>query len=300
MPMSPEKIDKLLLLLLRLGAFLCFAGWSWGHLYWEGPCGALLWNEATHAFAEEQGVGWDEFVGSGADDGWVQKWIRRIGLLYPIFALLTLTVRRGSRVQMASLVGGSVLLVVLSYAKYVGAQRQLPMFIEHGGQMLAPVLLILGLALGPRHRATVITAMVAFVMTFAGHGLYAAGLWPTPATFIAMTSVILGVGPEVAKTILLVAGVLDFLVCIGFLIPLLRAPSALYAAVWGLLTAIARPVAGMSLELNYWGADQFLHEAVLRAPHFLIPLYLFMLWCQPWKQESAVVTAEADPTEAMS
>ena len=47
----------------------------------------------------------------------------------------------------------------------------------------------------------------------------------------------------------------------------------------------------MSLSLNYWGADQFLHEAVLRAPHFLIPLYLFLLWKKP----ASAPAAEANP-----
>ena len=57
-------------------------------------------------------------------------------------------------------------------------------------------------------------------------------------------------------------------------------------------TALARPVAGMSLSLNYWGADQFLHEAVLRAPHFLIPLYLFFLWCSRSRNAPADTAAD--------
>ena len=180
---------------------------------------------------------------------------------------------------------GSGLLTVLSYAKYVASQRQLPMLVEHGGQILMPILLVLALTFGARHRGTIITAMVAVLMTFAGHGSYALGLWPTPATFYAMISVCLHVEYETAKTILRVAGFLDFLVCVGILIPLIRRPAVLYAAIWGLLTAIARPVAGMSWGLYYWGADQFLHEAVLRAPHFLIPLYLLALWSKPRQVE---------------
>jgi hypothetical protein len=93
-----------------------------------------------------------------------------------------------------------------------------------------------------------------------------------------MTAVILRVDYQAAKAFLHAAGVLDFLVCIGILVPVLRRQSALYAAIWGLLTSVARPAAGMSVHLRYWGADQFLQEAVLRAPHFLVPLFLFFLW----------------------
>lgn len=277
--MAPLNPDQLLLLFIRLGGFGCFAGWAWVLFYWEGPYGVLLWQDATFALAEKIGISWDEFVGSGAHDGLVQTWHSRIGWLYLICAILTLTVREKSRIQMAGLIGGAGLLVMLSYAKYLSANQQLPMFVEHGGQMLIPVILVLALAFGVRHRATVITAMVAFVMIFAGHGAYALGYpCPTPANFLGMTSIILHLEAETARIFLRVAGLLDILVCIGLFFRPLRRASALYAAVWGFLTALARPVAGMSPGLNYWGADQYLHEVVLRAPHFMIPLYLLFLW----------------------
>lgn len=300
---SEQDLHNPLIILLRLGAFLCFAGWTWAHFYWEGPYGILLWQDATYGFAGRLGINWDEFVGTGADDGFVQKWIARIGWLYLACTVVTVTVRKGSWIQMVALVGGSGLLIILSYAKYVTSQRQLPMFIEHGGQILIPILLVVALALGVRHRVTVITSVVALVMTFAGHGCYALGLWPPPATFHAMTSVILGVEYDSANTMLRTAGVLDFLVCIGIFVPHLRRPSALYAVVWGFLTAIARPVAGMSLSLNYWGADQFVHEAVLRAPHMFIPLFLFFLWREPRRDENVAprsgLTTESDDSGSM-
>lgn len=276
--MNESKHDNLPIACLRLGAFLCFAGWTWEHYYWEGPYGVILWHDSTFELATRFGVTWEEFVGSGADDGLVQIWISRMWWLYLACTVLTLTVRKKSWIQMSGLVAGSGLLVVLSYTEYVAAQYQLPMFIEHGGQMLMPILLVMALAIGGRRRITVIIAVLALIMTFAGHGSYAIGLWPTPGSFYAMMSLVLGVEYPTAQALLRTVGVIDFLVCIGICIPCTRRASALYATVWGFLTAIARPIAGMSWELNYWGADQFLHEAVLRAPHFLIPLYLFLIW----------------------
>ncbi|TWU06361.1 hypothetical protein [Stieleria varia] len=275
---STPPVDRLPLLCLRLGAFLCFAGWTWVHYYWEAPYGVLLWHDSTYELASRLGLSWDEFVGTGADDGLVQKWMGKIWWLYLTCTLLTLTVRQRSWIQMGVLVFGSGLLTLLSYAAYVRSQSQFPMFIEHGGQMLIPILLVMALSLGARHRVTVVTAIIALIMTFAGHGSYAIGWWPTPGKFYAMTTLILGVEYPTAQTLLRTAGVFDFLVCIGICVPFLRRPSALYATAWGFLTAIARPVAGMSWELNFWGADQYLHEAVFRAPHFLIPLYLLMIW----------------------
>ena len=285
------------MLLLRISAFLCLAGWAWVHLYWEAPYGILLWQDGTYGLAERFGISWDDFVGSGANDGLIQTWMFRAGWLYVLGAVLAITVRRKAWVQMGGLVGAAMLLFVLAYARYVGAERQLPMLVEHGGQILSPVLLVLALALGPSHRLTILVAMLSLVTAFAGHGCYAVGLWPTPATFPAMISVILGVGHETAGSILVVAGILDFVICIGIFIPALRGPSVLYAVGWGLLTALARPVAGMSLDLNLWGADQFLHEAALRAPHFVAPLYLFLHWRQGKKFETL---ASGPQTEAES
>lgn len=296
--MNEPRIDRLILLLIRLGAFLCFAGWAWVHCYWEGPYGILVWQDFTYELANRYGIDWDEFVGTGANDGFVQKWLTRIGWLYWLCAILALTVRKGAWVQMAGLLGGSVLLVVLSYAKYVAAQRQLPTFVEHGGQMLMPVMLVLATTLGVGHRATMVTAMIAFVMTFAGHGSYAMGIWPTPATFYGMTCVILHVDYETAQTMLRVVGVLDMFVCVGIFITPVRRCCALYGALWGLLTALARPVAGMSWSLNYYGADQFLHEAVLRAPHYLIPLCLFFLWRKP--PQSEISTQQTQPKHLLT
>jgi len=281
MPEPGVGSNVALLLILRASAFLCFAGWTWVHLYWEGPYGVLLWQDATYELAERLGISWDEFVGSGADDGWVQLAISRIGWLYLALTILPLTVGRCSYFQMCALVLGSGLLAVLSYAKYVSAQYQLPMLVEHGGQVLSPVLLVSALWLGVRHRVTMAIAMAAVITTFAGHGAYAIGWWPTPGNYYAMILLILGLEYESATVMLRCAGVLDFAVSGLLLVPRLCRFAAGYAAVWGLATALARPVAGMSWTLNYWGADQYVHEAILRAPHFLIPLYLFFLLRRP-------------------
>ena len=48
---NAERSDRFLILVLRLAALLCFAGWTWGHLYWEGPYGVLLWHDTTYDLA---------------------------------------------------------------------------------------------------------------------------------------------------------------------------------------------------------------------------------------------------------
>lgn len=297
--MTQPGTDKTLLLLLRLSAFFCFAGWTWLHFYWEGPYGILLWRESTFAFADRLGISWEEFVGTGAEDGLVQRWIAGTGWLYFTWSILTLTVREKSWIQMGVILCGSVLLTILAYAKYLAALSQLPMFVEHGGQILSPIILVMALTRGVRDRTTIFTATLACVLTFAGHGAYALGFyWPTPANFQGMTSIILRSDHETTIGFLRVAGALDFVVCIGLFVPFLRRSSALYATVWGFLTALARPVAGMGLDLRDWGADQFVHEAVLRAPHFLLPLFLFIVWRKSKVPESSETLVAVSPCQS--
>ncbi len=290
--MTPPRSDSVLIPLLRWSAGLCLLGWAWVHLYWEGPYGILLWNGNSYAWAERWGIGWEEFVGTGSNDGLVQHWLKWIGWIYFVCAGVTISVRRGAKLQLAVLGGATGMLTVLAYAQFLSAQRQIPMFLEYGAQLLSPVLLAVALTWGARHWSTVTVAIVAVVVTFGGHGCYAIGWLPTPGNFHAMTSLILGVEFETANTLLRIAGLLDFVVCIGVLIPASRRISALYAMVWGLATALARPVAGMSWSLNFWGADQYLHEAVIRAPHFLLPLFLVMRCRQ---SEDVVVSESAAP-----
>ena len=296
--MRPVSSDTSLTLCLRLAAFACLAGWAWVHLYWQGSYGALVWNETTYALAERLGMGWEEFFGTGANDGFVQKWLGRIGWLYLVGSVLTLTMRKGAWLQMTALTGMSLMLAVLFFDKYLETQRQLPIFIEHGSQMLSPLLLVSAVALGPRHRVTMGMAVVAVITTFAGHGCYAIGWLPTPGIFYGMTTIVLGVEYETAKVLLRLAGGLDFVVCVAMFIPALRRPAALYAAIWGLLTALARPMAGMAVSLNYFGADQFVHEAVVRLPHALVPLFLFWAWRKPRHADGPAAAPVAEPAPA--
>lgn len=263
---------------LRIGACACFAGWAWQHLRWSVPYDAVLWNpDYMDWLAQWFGVSWESYVADVMTDRRILIGERIVGLLYLALAIVSLTAKRNSRVQFVCLGIGGVLLAVASWCKYLNAGRAMAMFVEHGGQILAPAVLILALQRGVRDRWTIGVAVVAFCATFAGHGIYAAGLAPTPGHFYGMVSAILGFGETAADHFLKTVGVLDFVICVGLAVPVMRRACLAYAALWGLLTALARPVAGLSFAAPWWGADQFVHEAVLRAPHVSLPLFLFLV-----------------------
>ena len=273
--------DKWPLFFLRISVACCFFGWAWQHIYWDAPYREILWNQNfMGGLIKSWGVDWQHYVGNEDTDGIIQQLIRRLGWLYIGFGILALTVKRNSTGQMIGLAIGSLMLCLLSYCLYLDKMRYLAQFIEHGGQFLCPIILILAIQLGLRHRATISLAVVAFIMVFAGHGLFAVGAYPVPANFVEMTINVLHVNEETAKLIIATAGTMDFVVCLAFFIPYFRKPALIYAAVWGMLTAMARPWSGMSVNYEWWGADQYLHLMIYRMPHAVIPLFLCLVLCR--------------------
>jgi len=265
--------------ILRIGACACFAGWAWQHLRWSVPYGTLLWHPDYFGWlARALDVSWETYVADVVTDDRILLGVRMVGVIYLALAILALTATRDSLLQLACLCFGSLALAAVALSKFVDASHAMATLVEHGGQVLTPTVLVLALRRGVADRWTIAVALVAFWTTFAGHGVYALGLAPTPGRFYGLVHAILGAGPELCETLLRTAGILDFLVCLGVLVPVLRAGCLAYATLWGLLTALARPVAGMSVQSAWFGADQFLHEAILRAPHACVPLFLLLVF----------------------
>jgi hypothetical protein len=275
----PDTAERRAVLVLRIGVAMCFAGWAWQHLYWEVPYARALWDEAAFTFLERLGFSFDEQVGDGSGPGVLEQIGRFIGWLYVLLIAAAVTARRDRKVQLIALGLSSALLCLLAWCKYLTAQRHPAMWIEHGGQFLIPTVLILALICGVRSRATIAVAAAAFIMTFVGHGAYALADVP-PGHFLGMIKGVLPVSDSAAHLILRLAGAMDLVICAALLVPMwpVRRAALIYGTVWGLLTALARPVSYMSTDLILWGADQSVHEAVYRAPHVAIPLFLLLAW----------------------
>lgn len=265
-----------LVLLLRWGACCCFWGWAWQHLRWSTPYREILWNPAIlGSVVEWFGLSWKDYVSSLAIGRWFDVLEKAIGVVHLVLGILCLTVRPSGRWRWFVAGSGSLLLGLLAYCKYLGSLRQWAQWIEYGSQVLIPVILVLALSLGVKNRWTIRTTILAIILTFLGHGAYAVGIFPVPGSFTAMVMNILHVDESFAMSLLSIAGWLDFAVCIAILFPWCRGYALAYATVWGLATAVARPLAGMRVSYDWWGADQYVHEMIYRVPHFALPIFLF-------------------------
>lgn len=112
--------------------------------------------------------------------------------------------------------------------------------------------------------------------TFVGHGLYAMGYHPVPASFVMMTQAGLGVGEITARQFLLVVGWLDFLAAMLLLLPWRNSQLAALCWIipWAILTSLARMWSYGGLVPFDTLLTQWAPEVIRRLPHILVPAAL--------------------------
>lgn len=112
---------------------------------------------------------------------------------------------------------------------------------------------------------------VALFGEFLGHGIFALQLKPR---FLEMLTAFTGIAGNAAITTMYVIGAIDIIVAILALVWPMRL-MLLYAAIWGFLTALARPIAGDPT----W-------DFIERWANWGVPLALLYLrgWPKKWKE----------------
>lgn len=146
--------------------------------------------------------------------------------------------------------------------------------VEHSLAILTPVICLLWTS---NPKAATPLAQWATALTFWGHGVYAlGGPYPTPSHFLFMTTEVMGISPESAVHFLRFAGFMDLAVVAALIFPGPAKGLLLYAACWGMATALARPWAYVSLSTLGEDLHRWAMEAVFRVPHSLVPLAIWI------------------------
>lgn len=125
------------------------------------------------------------------------------------------------------------------------------------------------------------TARLAIFLVFASHALLAMNFMPLPGLYVDMIMKVTNWTEDITHYVLFCAGVLDMVAATCILIwP--RCPGYFwwYLIIWGLATAIARLVANWSIELDMRSNLIWFSEMLLRFPHGLVPLALFIRYKQ--------------------
>ncbi|MDC1162440.1 hypothetical protein OAT18_03255 [Tenacibaculum sp.] len=270
---------RIILRLLRLSCFFVFIGRGYQHLFWDGPYRALFWDqhllESTVSFFLNRS--WQEYVTDLNTDNAIQLLTRSIGVFYMLCGMLCLIVGFKSQKWIKNtLKVGVVSLVFLAVLLTKSKFYHLAMFFEHAIQFGVPFSLLMFIE-KKDIKNLILQLKILIALAFICHGMYAIGvLYPLPGNFVTMTLNIVPVTEVMAKELLFMAGIFDFIVAILIFNSKTIKYAVLYATIWGLVTALARILSGMKYGITMGIFHQYMYQVIYRLPHGLIPLLVYL------------------------
>lgn len=270
---------KSIVFLLKLSCFCVFIGRAYEHLFWDAPFRSLLWDQKLLSPIVEGifNTSWRDYVTSSTADVVIQNLMKINGAFYAICAIVSLFINANSKkIFKIILFAGGVLLFLLALLLTKSKFYHISMFFEHSIQFGAPFVLLYLFKEKQNVAKLIMPLKVITALAFISHGVYALGtVYPLPANFVTMTLNILPVSENSAKSLLYVAGLLDFVAAVLIFVPKVSRIALLYAAFWGIATALARIISGLTYDVSLLTLHQYLFATVYRIPHGLIPLICF-------------------------
>jgi len=237
---------------------------------------------------------WTTYATSPHVEAAITLAIQLVGGFLLLAVLAAFLVTKQRRWAQAVLILASALLSILAWAVFHDRMLRIGEILEQAISVTVPLCLValarrtvaapnpeephadVRGAIGPARIVLLMKCVIA--ATFAGHGLYAVGLYPVPGEWVTMVMAILRLSEPGAFTFLWIAGVLDFAVAVLVFVPGRTARIALlYAAFWGAATALARSLAFVGIENFAESARYWFPETFVRLPHAGVPLALYFL-----------------------
>lgn len=267
---------------LQFGVLFVFLGRAWQHWFYDAPFRELLWDQGRMQPIVENifGIEWSSWVTDASYDAGIAAFIDGIGVFYLLCGIAVLLLKRIPKIAEPIIWLGSINLFILAILYFKSKSFQFGQFIEYALQFSSPVILILALKKGDLNRKLILAFKVAVALTFVGHGLYAVNFHPRPANFLVMCLNILHLSESQAVVFLNIAGTLDFLLAVGIFLPFRKVvlASLVYATLWGLATAIARPWAYFYIDFWQESLHRWLFEAAYRLIHGIGPMVLALYY----------------------
>ncbi|CAM2006876.1 hypothetical protein [Acanthopleuribacter pedis] len=266
--------------MLRFFVSALFLGRAWQFLRWDAPLRTLFWKQAwmETPVLWLTGMSWEQYVTSPTTDWLLQAATRGMGVIMLVCGILCWTISGKKRWHGFAMMLGALVLAFTFALYFLGKSYQIGMGIEHALQGAAPLFLAAWLARDGFSKRALNALYLATALTFIGHGLYAFGFHPQPGNFVSMTMRCLPLTESGARTLLIGAGILDFVAAAALLVPRLRGIALGYMVLWGFLTALARAVAYFQFDALLPWLDGWLHQTVYRLVHGGLPLVALLLW----------------------
>jgi len=258
--------------------FLLLAGRVYQFLFLEPPLRAFLLDTGLmKPFIEGVlGIEWFEYVTNRVYEARVNMILTSLGVLLVLAMLSTVFYWQKfvKKILPAIMIVASIVLLITSIGYYWDKSTQMGQFWEYSLQFGLPIIFIL--LLKDKDKSAFVLAKIFTSLTFIAHGLYAVGFYPVPGEFVHMTSRLLGITDDPAKTFLYVAGIIDFVFGVAIWIPKIQKPALVYGLLWGFATAFARLIGFYYHQLALISLHQSFFEMLVRLPHGAVPLWILL------------------------
>lgn len=281
---SQEKHQNSIVLLMQIAVVAIFIGRGWQHLRFGAPYRAVLWDQAWMSWWVENWLDWEwgAYASSEVVDQNISLFTKSVGWFYLLCALVTATIQWLPKFFRWLLVAGAFGLIVLAGLLLKERFFQLGQFLEYALQCGTPIFLFVLLQRKSITSRLLFFMKVATAVTFVCHGLYAIGYYPRPGNFMEMVLNILPVNEAQAVQFLKWAGILDFVAAVALFFPRsISMMAAIYMFFWGFMTTIARLWAYVDVTFLEETLLRWMPETLVRFPHFIIPMVLFLIMRLP-------------------
>ncbi len=258
-------------LILKISVCFLFFGRAYQHLFADAPYRVFVWDEnllkpITNLF----GIEWNTYTFYA--NIFVIGLQKIVGIFFLLSGGIVLFAEKMPRLTriVCQIAAGWLFLLAFLYQK--DHFYQIGQLLEYALQIVTPLIFIQMM----ENRISNTFVNIAIGLTFSCHGLYAIGYYAVPVTFVEMTLNVFNCTETNAKIFLKIMGFLDFIASIFLFFPKTRNLGLVYCILWGFLTTIARPYAYVQLDLGMIKFLYWLSEAMIRVPHFGIPLSQFI------------------------
>lgn len=267
--------------LVKLCAFLVFAGRAYQFYFFGAPFRAILWDESLLTPIVEGlfNRSWYDYATSIRVNRYIDSFTKICSFILLLSAFICLLwdkikVKKLKRV----IVGfGLLILIILGVCLVKDKNYDFLQFFELSIQFAAPLVLILNSDFSGDKKKLIFGLKLAIILTFIPHGLFAMGLIYLPGYFLDMTIKILGINEQHAANFLFVVGFLDVALAILLFFPRFSKYALLYMVFWGFLTALARLFAGFNSNFIIVSIHGSAYLMIYRLAHGIIPLVVYML-----------------------
>tara|TARA_R100000935_G_scaffold26588_1_gene46530 strand:- start:3200 stop:4105 length:906 start_codon:yes stop_codon:yes gene_type:complete len=271
-----------LITFLKISVILVLLGRAYQFIFFSAPFISLYYYaEYFKPYVEKQfKMTWHEFLSLPEIDIYTDYIVYCFGTLFIITIPFVIWLRQKNykAFQIPILLSG-IGLIFLAVLLTITKNYKIGQFIEYSIQFTTPFILLSYLRFNLSYKTLQFILKLITALTFIGHGLYALGYYPVPGYFVDMVIRIFNCSESFAKSFLLIAGILDFVIAIGIFLPnkTIVKYCLIWAVIWGFSTAMARLLGNFYSDFIIRSLHQNTFEMLYRLPHGLIPLLLLYM-----------------------